>query len=61
MRVRMLDTIAGAGYVWRIGEEHDVENSTAKAWVKNGSAEPVAVKPSERSEKRTGRPVTTPK
>lgn len=56
MKVRMLTDVLGAGMVWRAGEVHDVDQATGKAWCSSETgeprAEPVAVKPQARAEKR---------
>ena len=41
MRVRMLQNVAGPNGIWREDEEHDLPAAQAKAWIKNGQAEPL--------------------
>ena len=52
MTVRMLEDILGPGFIWRLGEVHEVADKQGKQWCKNGAAEPIAIKRVERAEKR---------
>ena len=57
MKIRMLTSLAGADAEGRVfsystGDELDVEPETAKRYLESEQAEAVAVKPTQRAEKR---------
>jgi hypothetical protein len=56
MLVKMTQTVAGPGFVWRENETHDLPDAQAKAWIKNGQAEPIMAKRQDRGERRRTAP-----
>lgn len=52
MRVRMLQNVTGPNGIWREDEVHDLPPAQAKAWIKNGQAEPVTRTKSSKRETR---------
>jgi hypothetical protein len=53
MLVKITQTTAGAGFVWRENEVHELPDDQAKAWIKNGQAEPLMAKRSSKAERRS--------
>jgi len=47
----MLEDILGPGFIWRLGEVHEVDDKQGKHCFKNGAAEPIDIKRLERAEK----------
>lgn len=56
MKIRLLTGVAGPEGSFAPGEVRTVADAEGRAWCEAGLAEPVAVKPVERAEKRTGKP-----